>query len=198
MIVADDGLQHLALARDVEVLVFDERGAGNGWLLPAGPLREPLPRALAPRQLVLYNAAAPSTPLPGSLARRRLAGATPLDAWWRGAPPDAQALAALRGRAVWAAAGMAQPARYFDMLRAAGLDVTPLALPDHHDYATLPWPDGVDVLVTEKDAVKLAPERCGASRVWVVALDFEPDADFTARLLALLPPRPDRLRWTPA
>ena len=189
-IVADAGLQHLALARDVEVLVFDERGAGNGWLLPAGPLREPLPRALAPRQLVLYNAAAPSTPLPGWLARRRLAGATPLEAWWRGAAPDAHALDALRGRTVWAAAGMAQPGRYFDMLRAAELDVTPLALPDHHDYRALPWPDGVDVLVTEKDAVKLAPERCVGARVWVVALDFEPDAGFTARLLALLPPRP--------
>lgn len=74
VIVADDGLQHLALARDVEVLVFDERGAGNGWLLPAGPLREPLPRALGPRQLVLYNADAASTLLPGWTARRRLAG----------------------------------------------------------------------------------------------------------------------------
>ena len=134
----------------------------------------------------------------GWRAGRRRAGAPQLEAWWRGAAPDAHALDALRGRTVWAAAGMAQPGRYFDMLRAAGLDVTPLALPDHHDYRALPWPDGVDVLVTEKDAVKLAPERCVGARVWVVALDFEPDADFTTRLLALLPPRPDRRRWTPA
>ncbi|MDE2298822.1 MAG: tetraacyldisaccharide 4'-kinase, partial [Burkholderiales bacterium] len=54
VIVSDDGLQHLALARDVQVLVFDERGAGNRWLLPAGPLREPLPRSVPPRSLVLY------------------------------------------------------------------------------------------------------------------------------------------------
>ncbi len=189
VIVADDGLQHLALARDVEVLVFDERGVGNGWLLPAGPLREPLPRDVGPRQVVLYNADAPTTPLAGHTARRRLAGVVPLADWWRGAPADAAALAALRGRRVWAAAGMAQPARYFAMLADAGLDIEPLALPDHHDYATLPWPDGVDVVVTEKDAVKLDAERCAGARVWVAALDFEPEAAFTARLLMLLPPR---------
>ncbi|HEY0858325.1 MAG TPA: tetraacyldisaccharide 4'-kinase, partial [Albitalea sp.] len=54
VIVSDDGLQHLRLARDVQLIVFDERGAGNGWLLPAGPLREPLPRRVPPRTLVLY------------------------------------------------------------------------------------------------------------------------------------------------
>jgi tetraacyldisaccharide 4'-kinase len=70
VIVSDDGLQHLRLARDVQVIVFDERGAGNGWLLPAGPLREPLPVEVPPRSLVLYNAARPSTALPGWTARR--------------------------------------------------------------------------------------------------------------------------------
>lgn len=84
---------------------------------------------------------------------------------------------------------MAQPARYFAMLADAGLDVVPLALPDHHDYATLPWPDGVDVVVTEKDAVKLDAARCAGARVWVAALDFEPDVAFVARLLTLLPSR---------
>ena len=57
VIVSDDGLQHLRLARDLQIIVFDERGAGNGWLLPAGPLREPLPATPPPRSLVLYNAA---------------------------------------------------------------------------------------------------------------------------------------------
>ncbi|MEO6030377.1 MAG: tetraacyldisaccharide 4'-kinase, partial [Burkholderiaceae bacterium] len=65
VIVSDDGLQHLRLARDAQVLVFDERGAGNGWMLPAGPLREPIPAAVPARSVVLYNAPEATTALPG-------------------------------------------------------------------------------------------------------------------------------------
>ncbi len=185
LIVADDGLQHLALQRDAQVIVFDERGAGNGQLLPAGPLREPLPAAVPARTLVLYNAAAASTPLPGALVQRQLAGAVALAGWWAGAAPSIAALQALRGRPVLAAAGLAHPARFFNMLRALGLDVTELPLPDHHDYTTLPWPDdAADVLVSEKDAVKIAPGRLGSTRVWVVPLDFQLPEGFVALLLA--------------
>ena len=188
VIVSDDGLQHLALARDAQVLVFDERGAGNGWLLPAGPLREPLPRAVPPRSLVLYNAAAASTPLPGSLAGRSLAGVMPLRDWWHGNACTTATLASLHGRPLLAAAGMAQPERFFGMLRDAGLTFAPLPLPDHHDYHTLPWPaDTADVIVTEKDAIKLRPERIGSTRVWVAPLDFALDPAFEAALVALLP-----------
>jgi len=187
VIVSDDGLQHLALDRDVEVLVFDERGAGNGRLLPAGPLREPIPETLRPRQLVVYNADAATTPLPGHVARRRLAGVAPLAAWWLGAPPDGAALAALRGRTVVAAAGVARPERFFAMLRASGLDIVELPLADHADFAAPPWPRGTaDVVVTEKDAVKLSPQRPLDARVWVARLDFVPDATFEAALLAMV------------
>ena len=191
IVVCDDGLQHLRLARDAQVLVFDERGAGNGWRLPAGPLRDPLPERVPPRSVVLYNAPAPSTPLPGHLARRCLAGAVSLADWWRGAPPDPRALAALRGRPLLAAAGLAQPQRFFAMLREQGLHVVEHPLPDHHDFAELDWPAGTaDVILTEKDAVKIRPERAGAVRVWVAALDFYLPAAFEPELLALLPPRP--------
>ncbi|CAN5321443.1 hypothetical protein BH11PSE9_BH11PSE9_20010 [soil metagenome] len=84
IIVSDDGLQHLALARDAQVLVFDERGAGNGWLLPAGPMREAMPAEVPPRSVVLYNAASQTTRLKGTLAQRSLAGAVGLRDWWRG------------------------------------------------------------------------------------------------------------------
>jgi len=189
VIVSDDGLQHLALERDVEVLVFDERGIGNGRLLPAGPLRERIADTLGAHQLVVYNADAATTPLPGHVARRRLAGAAPLDAWWRGEPPERGVLAALRGRTVVAVAAIARPERFFAMLRASGLDIVELPLADHADFAVLPWPAGtVDVIVTEKDAVKLAPERPLGARVWVARLDFVPDPTFEAALLALLPP----------
>jgi len=189
VVLSDDGLQHLALQRDVEVLVFDERGDGNGRLLPAGPLREPLPRALSPHQLVVYNAGAPTTRLPGHVARRELAGVAALAAWWRGDPGDREALAALRGRAVVAVAGIARPERFFAMLRGHGLAIVELPLADHADFAVLPWPRGTaDVVVTEKDAVKLDPARALGARVWVARLDFVPGAAFDAALLALLPP----------
>jgi len=192
VVVSDDGLQHLRLARDAEVLVFDDRGVGNGWLLPAGPLREPLERVSPAHRLVLYNAAAPTTPLPGFLATRCLSGALALADWWSGGAPDPQALAALRGRPVVAAAGLARPERFFAMLRAHGLDIVALPLPDHFDFASLPWPaSAADVIVTEKDAVKLPPERTGAARVWVAALDLLPEPAFEMRLLRLLDARFD-------
>jgi tetraacyldisaccharide 4'-kinase len=191
IVVSDDGLQHLALHRDLELIVFDERGIGNGWLLPAGPLREPFAARPGERQMVIYNAPAPSTPWPGHLARRRLGGAVDLPAWWAGEPGDAARLDDLRGRQVVAAAGMAYPTRFFDMLRARGLQIDPLPLPDHFDFARLPWPEGTpEVLLTEKDAVKLAPERMGRTRVWVVTLDFDVDPGFKRQLLSSLPTAP--------
>jgi tetraacyldisaccharide 4'-kinase len=190
IIVSDDGLQHRALARDVQVIVFDERGAGNGLLLPAGPLREPLPNATPPATLVLYNASAATTPLPGHGARRALAGVLPLADWWAGATP--LDVAVLRGRPLLAAAGIAVPERFFRMLEEAGLTIARCPLPDHHRFDALPWsPNTTDVVLTEKDAVKLVPERAGRTRVWVAALDFTPDPAFDAALLAALPPRQD-------
>ena len=183
LLISDDGLQHLRLPRALAVLVFDERGIGNGRLLPAGPLRQPPLVASRPHELVLYNAARASTALPGFLARSRLAGAVSLADWWAGQPARPDTLQALRGRTVVAAAGMARPQRFFDMLAAQGLTLAPLPLADHHDFATLPWPEGTqEVVLTEKDAVKLAPGRCGATRVWVVALDFQPEQAFEQAL----------------
>jgi tetraacyldisaccharide 4'-kinase len=183
VLVSDDGLQHWRLPRGLSLLVFDERGLGNGRLLPAGPLRQP-PAPLAADQLVVYNAAAPSTALPGFVATRRLAGAVSLAGWWAGQPASLDALLALRGRpGLIAAAGVARPQRFFDMLSGLGLQFEPLALPDHADFATLPWPaDATGVLLTEKDAVKLTPGRVGSMPVWVVALDFLPGAAFEAAL----------------
>ncbi|WP_290871146.1 tetraacyldisaccharide 4'-kinase, partial [Aquabacterium sp.] len=172
ILVCDDGLQHLRLQRDVEVIVFDERGAGNGWLLPAGPLREPwdsapTPGLVAP-PLVLYNAPRATTPLPGHLLRPSLGQPVPLADWWRGEAHLAHPLLPEHGSpkaSVWALAGIAQPQRFFGALAQQGFAVQPLPLPDHTDFATLPWPESVrDLIVTEKDAVKLRPERLAAER----------------------------------
>ena len=191
VLVSDDGLQHLALARDAQIVVFDERGVGNGLRLPAGPLREALPERLAAGTLVLYNAAAPSTRLPGALATRQLGAAVPLSDWWAGRQAGGVPLRDLQTRAtgpLLAVAGVASPERFFSMLEAEGLRITRLALPDHHDYATLPWPaHTTDLVTTEKDAIKLRPGQLGSTRVWVVGLDFRLPAEFTQALLHCLP-----------
>jgi len=183
LLVSDDGLQHWRLPRELSLLVFDERGLGNGRLLPAGPLRQP-PRPLAADQLVVYNAPDASTPLPGFVASRRLAGAVSLADWWAGRPAALDTLLALRGRpGLLAVAGVARPQRFFGMLAGLGLNCETLALPDHAGFETLPWPEGTaGVVLTEKDAVKLPPERVGPTPIWVVALDFSPGAGFEAAL----------------
>lgn len=207
ILVCDDGLQHLALQRDIEVTVFDERGAGNGWLLPAGPLREPLHTGPGPgvsaAPLVLYNAPAPSTPLAGHTGQRVAGGLRALSDWWGGAatteqsptpPPDPA-----KAEGAWALAGIAQPERFFESLREQGWrGLHTCALPDHADFATLPWPVGVpDLIVTEKDAVKLSPQRLArerpGTRVWVSVLDFHPEPAFWTALDAAIDALPDRL-----
>lgn len=201
ILVADDGLQHHRLHRDAALWVFDDRGAGNGLRLPAGPLREALPATLPPHTLVLYTADRATTPLPGLTGRRQLAGVVPLDAWWHGehAPADG-GWPALQGRPLLAAAGLARPEPFFAMLEARGLQISRWPLPDHARFDPLPWPAGTpDVVVTEKDAVKLTPGPVAGTRVWVATLDFQPEPAFADALRALCAPfaRPPAADKTP-
>jgi tetraacyldisaccharide 4'-kinase len=186
-------LQHLALARDAQLVVFDDRGAGNGMVLPAGPLREPLGAAVRPNTAVLYNAAQRTTHLPGSVVQRSLAGAVPLARWWRGEPAKPEGLAALAGHPLTAAAGIAAPQRFFAMLEAAGLTFKRMPLPDHHPLDPRPWTgqDG-NVIVTEKDAVKLAPDAPDAHRIHVATLDFNLPAETVDALHGWLVARTQR------
>ena len=156
VIVCDDGLQHYALRRDIEVCVFDDRGIGNGWLLPSGPLREAWPRhALGcvgqrdDRLLVLHTGATPV--FGGFHAQRSLAA----EALAHDGPRVN--LSALK-LPLLALAGIAKPEDFFDSLRALGLVLAKtMALSDHFDFAQLDTRqlNGYQVLCTEKDAVKL-------------------------------------------
>jgi tetraacyldisaccharide 4'-kinase len=190
VLVADDGLQHAALSRQAAVVVFDERGAGNGLLLPAGPLREPLPVTLPARTCVLYTAGAPSTALPGALATRQIERAWPLAAWQASSAAAGVPLLSLKTQGqntLLAAAGLAAPEKFFSMLEAQGLRISRLPLADHFDFITLPWPaDTSDVLVTEKDAVKINCQALGGTRVWVVPLDLALPAGWVNELIGLL------------
>ena len=184
-VVCDDGLQHYALQRDIEIAVFDDQGAGNGWLLPAGPLREPWPERL--RQgidLVLHTGQ--KAAFEGYVSRRRLA------AHAVAADGSQLALAALTHQPLVALAGIANPEAFFDMLRARGLTLEKtLALPDHHDFKAddLQGYAGQTVLCTEKDAVKLfaLPAPAGL-KLLAVPLEFSPEPAFFDALDALLLP----------
>ena len=174
LLVCDDGLQHLALQRDLEICVMDERGVGNGWLLPAGPLREPWPRAV---DLLLFTdgRALPGAPAHSFSARRTLAAEA------INGHGERRALAHWRAQPVDAVAGLARPEAFFEMLRAQGLQLAQAqALPDHDDFAQWrPPASGHDLLCTEKDAVKLWA-RC--PQAWAVPLVLEPEAGFLTAL----------------
>lgn len=170
VIVSDDGLQHMALPKDFSIAVFDERGVGNGWLLPAGPLRQPLRGPLAPRlDAVLYNAPAPTTAWPGLVLLAQVGQPIPLSQW-RGDSTAIEPIVSPPTGRVLAAAGIGQPERFFQALQAQGLAFERLALPDHASLDPLPWQaEAWDaIVVTEKDAVKLDPRHPGNARVWVV------------------------------
>jgi tetraacyldisaccharide 4'-kinase len=174
VIVSDDGLQHYRLERDIEICVFDERGTGNGWLLPAGPLREPWPRNV---DLVLRTGTPPG--IAGFEVHRRLA---PLA---RRADGTVRALTALKAKPLKALAGIAKPEAFFAMLRGEGLQLAhAVALPDHHDYGNAPvGEDGCELVCTEKDAVKLWRVR---PQAWAVPLLLAIEPEFWAALDRLL------------
>lgn len=149
VVIADDGLQHLRLGRRVEIEVQDSRGLGNGLVMPAGPLREPLPARAADFRIVHGRPAGPGeVPMHLELAPARRVG--------RGSDAESRPLADFLGRPVHAVAGIGDPSRFFAALRAAGLAPFEHAFPDHHAYAEaeLAAFRGAPLLMTGKDAVK--------------------------------------------
>ncbi len=156
MIIIDDGLQHYALRRDIEICVVDARGFGNGFLLPAGPLREPRSRLRSVDAVVAHGA-------PGRAGLRD-------GAWratsWCASPTRASVRPAksFAGQRVHAVAGIGDPKRFFLQLARFGIKVVPHPFPDHHAFRAedLDFGDSDPVVMTEKDAVKC--KRFGRSR----------------------------------
>lgn len=171
VIVCDDGLQHYALARDLEIEVVDARRRyGNGRLIPAGPLREPVERAGRCDFRVVNLGDGAGSPEFGEWPMRlAVADAVPL----LGRRP--RPLAAFAGQRVHAVAGIGDPERFFHTLKARGIAVVPHAFGDHHEFrpADLDFASPLPVLMTEKDAVK-----CAA---------FAPDQSFAVPVHAELP-----------
>lgn len=172
VLVADDGLQHYALARDLEIAVVDgRRGFGNGWLLPAGPLREPVRRLNQVVAVVLNGDARFDPGLLPPVFTMHLAGArfrNLLD------PSHTASSSELTGVTLHAMAGIGHPQRFFDHLAALGLKCENHAFPDHHAFSQDDLPAG-RLLMTEKDAVKLIPlvQELGLQDCWFLAVDAE-------------------------
>jgi tetraacyldisaccharide 4'-kinase len=184
IVLSDDGLQHLALVRNCEIVVIDgQRGFGNGRLLPRGPLRES-PRRLRRVNAVVVNGAltAPNFKLPKFVTGTHFVmRMDPGDARPVAGGGALRALSSFRGTGVHAIAAIGNPQRFFDMLREAGLTLHEHPMPDHHAFRAgdLEFGDQLPVLMTEKDAVKcaaFADQRC-----WYVPVTAHfPEAQATA------------------
>ena len=174
VLLCDDGLQQWNLHRDANLVVSDERGLGNGWLMPAGPLREPSPQPAAGTH-VIYNGADVPRPFPGHTLHSRPGTWKPLHEWWnmKGWSHPLPA----HGSEITAVCGIGRPARFFDMLRHLGWKVREWPLPDHAPLHEVDWSaiPGTHIVITEKDAVKLT--RHPDPRIWVVPLDTALPAD---------------------
>ena len=174
IVISDDGLQHYALARDLEIVVIDgKRRLGNGLPLPAGPLREPRSR-LNRVDMVVVNGDA-SGDAEFSMSMRQVAVT--------GLRNEAVArLQSFAGRQVHAIAGIGNPIRFFDMLRSHGLDGIEHPFGDHHQFraADLALEPALPILMTSKDAVKC--RRLPCENCWVVGVEAQPDARFVDRL----------------
>jgi tetraacyldisaccharide 4'-kinase len=178
LIVSDDGLQHLAMGRDVEVAVIDAvRRHGNGRCLPAGPLREPVSR-LASVDMIVANGGGIS----GEFHMRMHAG----DAKNLSEEALSRPLGDFRAGPVHALCGIGSPERFFASLEGAGLELIRHPFPDHHAFCAgdIDFEDEIPVLMTEKDAVKC--RRFADSRHWCVPVQAELPEAFGARLLSLL------------
>ena len=177
LVICDDGLQHYGLARNFEIAVVDHtRGLGNGFCLPAGPLREP-PSRLQTVDRVLYR---------GSDDAQNGVHYVP-QAWVNLKTGEQRPLNAFAGTAsAWAVAGIGQPQQFFAMLESLGLDFQPRVFPDHHNYSAQDFLSmGQDmILMTEKDAVK-----CGSlavSNAWYLRIDAQLPASLVTAVTQLV------------
>ena len=187
VVISDDGMQHYAMNRDVELAVVDgQRLLGNGWLLPAGPLREPAKR-LSHVDIVAVqqanNDTSISKPTKPSLVNWPVTGYFYLEIKTLQSLSDQHTIALdkLCGKQVHAVAGVGNPDRYFASLRTAGLNVLEHAMPDHHRYTVddIAFDDQLPILITSKDAVKIRALNVDLTRIYevCVAAKFDSNLD---------------------
>ncbi|MDB5825383.1 MAG: lpxK [Herminiimonas sp.] len=202
VVISDDGLQHYGLSRDIEIVLFDERGIGNGWLLPAGPLREPAQRR---RDFTVVNGPRMPQGLPSDAWQmllvpceveqlgdrtRHCALSALMSQGMTGLSGQAGLTGVTRKPSILAAAGIGNPARFFQTLEDAGVVFDRMALPDHHVFTAESFAnvDADLILITEKDAVKCQHIAAlkNDSRIWVVPVSAVVDQKLADRILEKL------------
>jgi len=184
VIISDDGLQHYRLARAFEIAVVDtSRGMGNGFTLPAGPLREPMSR-LNTVDVVVYNGKKPQTAPPA--ANTSVMNLEGRDFYNLLEPARRVQAEYFLHRRIHAVAGIGNPQRFFDSVSALGLEFTPHAFADHHAYSAsdLTFADCDAVLMTEKDAVKCA--AFAGTEHWALRVDAKVEPALGALILERL------------
>ncbi len=181
VVVSDDGLQHLALPRTVEIAVVDgRRGFGNGHCLPVGPLREPVSR-LETIDLLVVNGSG-GWPIPRGAITMTLLPTVFCKVGATGERLAPDSFRARFGSRVAAVAGIGDPTRFFTTLRALGFIVDEFPLQDHHNFSTGDFSALAGVIVmTEKDAVKCA--GIAGIDAWYLQIEAQLPADFLPQLL---------------
>lgn len=182
LIISDDGLQHYALEREIEINVLDmARGYGNGLCLPAGPLREPVARATEVDFTLEHRAADTKDQFSTDLKRFSMCllpgVAYNLLNTVRYLDPNQPSM-----QHVHAVAGIGNPARFFMLLRQLGFTLQEHAFPDHHSFSRqdLEFGDDLPIIMTSKDAVKC--QIFALPNVWCLPVEAEIDEDFWAQL----------------
>jgi tetraacyldisaccharide 4'-kinase len=184
VLLSDDGLQHLALDREIDIAVIDAaRGFGNTHLLPAGPLREPLSR-LNSVDIVLINQTGNTHPSLNALPAHHTMQLMSAPIYALNSPHRHVDAHHFANEPLHAMAGIGHPQRFFDQLQAAGLTFTPHPFPDHHAFQAdeLNFPG--NLIMTEKDAVKC--QAFATDNMWVWPVAAQVDAALMPHLLSLL------------
>jgi len=178
LVISDDGLQHYKLHRDYEIIIVDgEREFGNGWCLPAGPLREPVSR-LETVDIVISNGENNHYELIYNTHYNEVVSLTD--------ELERLSLGAFAGLKVHAVAGIGYPKRFFNLLEKQGLEVNPHCFRDHHAFRPLDldFGDDLPVIMTEKDAVKCVKFK-NASH-WFLPVNAKLEAGFIDALVKKL------------
>lgn len=176
IVVCDDGLQHYALERDLELVVVNAvQGHGNGWCLPAGPLREP------PARLSRCDMVVTAGELTDGYSYRSVATSMK-----RLSDGEEQPLSEFKGRGVHGLAGIAHPERFFEALESLGLQLQRHAFIDHHRFteSDLTFDDQQPIVMTEKDAIKCQRLPVDLSRCWQVSMTTELSERLSAEFLS--------------
>lgn len=184
IIISDDGMQHYALHRDIEICVFDgQRKWGNGYLLPMGPLREPISRLKSIPYLVVNGASHARSYGQSSLNQKAFSMTLQASLLVNLYSGETKPLSAFSDKAVHAVAAIGHPERFFSTLSSSGLKLEAHAFVDHHAYqvSDFAFEQTLPIIMTEKDAVKC--EHLKLNDAWFLPVSAQLNGDLAGQII---------------